>query len=158
LERPMLLTAIVIGHTSSSRRLSHWTKAFTHPKNGTIRFERREYLGKGFSGTWGTVFRERSGIKTHDWLNAMNKDSAFDSLVHNLRIPVPVRREEFVDDIYRMRDEISRLPEVPPMRRSGCHGFSPCIFRDVCFAPERVTPKEVGHIMRSEVTNLVHIG
>jgi hypothetical protein len=35
-------------------------------------------------------------------------------------------------EMERVAAEMASLPEVPPMRLAGCHGFSPCPFLGVC--------------------------
>lgn len=144
LDRPMLLNAISISQSVNGRRVSHWTRAFTHPQNGHIRFQPKHV--EKFAGSWEKVWRESSQVKTEEWLATMQQDEAFVDLVHSLKIPVPKRRQEFLADMKRMGERIEGLPEVPPMRRSSCMGFSPCIFREVCHGPERKMPEYVGFL------------
>jgi hypothetical protein len=148
--REMLLNALVIGSTHNKRRTSHWTRALTHPRNKGIRFKKRSG-GPEFAGSWEPVARESWTGTTEDWLGAMQTDDCFEEAVHSLRISIPPRRQEFLDDMARMHKEMAGLEEDPPMRRSGCFGFSPCVFSDLCHGRDRETPATRGFLKYSDL-------
>jgi hypothetical protein len=131
LNRTILVTAVTIGQSRDKRRHSAWTRCYRHPRNKTFRFQRKT-SEEDFSKTWSPVWREDSGITTEAWLKQMRNDGAITDLVHTVEVPVPRGREIYMGEMKRIAGEMERLPEVPPMRLSGCHGFSPCPFLGVC--------------------------
>lgn len=144
LGRTVLLTAVTIGNSRDKRRHSAWTRCYRHPRNKTFRFQRKT-SEEDFSKTWSPVWREDSGIKTDEWLTQMRADGAIADLVHTVEIPVPKGREAYLEEMKRLAGEMEGLPEVPPMRLSGCYGFSPCPFLGVC--PE-ANPEKRGFARR----------
>jgi hypothetical protein len=149
--REMLLNAITIGSTSKNRRVGHWSRALTHPRNRGIRFKRKTASPSEFAGSWLPVWRENSSVTTEDWLAGMQRDECYEDVVHSLRIGVPARRQEFLEDMARMAKEMAVLPETPPMRRQGCWGFSPCVFAETCHAKEWKSPAEHGWLRYSDL-------
>jgi hypothetical protein len=131
LNRPILVTAVTIGQAREKRRHSAWTRCYRHPRNRTFRFQRKT-SEEDFSKTWAPVWREDSGIKTADWLKQMREDGSITDLVHTVEVPVPKGREAYLAEMSRSALEMDALPDVPSMRLSGCHGFSPCPFLGVC--------------------------
>lgn len=144
LNRPILVTAVTIGNSRDKRRHSAWTRCYRHPRNKTFRFQRKT-SEEDFSKTWAPVWREDSGIKTDEWLTQMRADGAIADLVHTVEVPVPKGREAYLGEMKRLAGEMEGLPEVPPMRLSGCYGFSPCPFLGVC--PE-ANPEKRGFARR----------
>ena len=131
LNRTVLVTAITIGTSQDKRRHSAWTRCFRHPRNRTIRFQKRS-ADEEFSANWEKAWREDAGIKTADWLKMMKEDGCMTDLVHTVQVPVPRGRDAYLKEMERIAGEMAGLPEVPPMRLAGCHGFSPCPFLSVC--------------------------
>jgi hypothetical protein len=131
LNRTILVTAVTIGNSRDKRRHSAWTKCYRHPRNKTFRFQRKT-SEEDFSKTWSPVWREDSGITTEAWLKQMRDDGSITDLVHTVEVPVPRGREAYLEEMKRISGEMERLPEVPPMRLSGCYGFSPCPFLNIC--------------------------
>jgi hypothetical protein len=62
----------------------------------------------------------------------MRDDGSITDLVHTVEIPVPKGRAAYLGEMARIKEEMDGLPEIPSMRLSGCHGFSPCPFLGVC--------------------------
>lgn len=150
-DRPMLLNMIVIGSTVDQRRVSPWTRGYAHPKNGGLRFKKKD--GESLGPGWETVWRERWPGDVNRWMGVMQRDRIFDDLVHTVRLSVPQRRDEYMADMERMEGEMRRLPANPPMRRSGCYRFSPCQFVNVCHLLEPKTPAECGWVSLDSVRN-----
>jgi hypothetical protein len=148
LSREMLINAIVIGQSYGKRRVSHWARTFTHPKNHGIKFKKKT---ETLSASWKQVWREDWNGTTEDWLYQMQKDECFDDLVFALKVGIPNRQEEFVADMMRIGGEMLLLLQNPPMRRSGCFGFSPCPFLETCYRQEAKTPKDVGYLRYSDI-------
>lgn len=152
-DRPMLLNFISIGSTVEGRRVSPWTRAWAHPKNNALRFKKKD--GESLGPGWEQVWRERANTDVMRWLSIMQRDRVFDDLVHSVKVPVPARRDEYLEDIGRIQEEMAALPENPPMNRGGCYRFSPCEFVSVCHGPQKKTPGECGWIKVSDVKNSV---
>jgi hypothetical protein len=146
LNRPVLLNAIAIGSVHQGRRVSAWTQAWTHPKNRHIRFKRKA-SSESFSGAWLKQWREHADLTAEQWLDQMARDGIFADLVHTTLVPVPPRIEETVGDMKRIARELESMQAVPPMRRTGCYGFSPCPFLAVCYGAQEAVPS-VHHFRR----------
>lgn len=151
-DQPIILNFLVIGQSSDNRRSSAWTKGWTHPRNGGLRFKKTDgtSLGEG----WNLQWRERSGLSLERWMARMQTDRVFSDLVHSVRVAVPKRRNEFLREIERIEQEIAALPENPPMRRGSCYGFSPCSFIEVCHAQGVKTPADCGWVKKEDMTKL----
>jgi hypothetical protein len=148
-DAPMLLNFLVIGSSSDNRRISAWTRGWTHPRNFGLRFKKKdgEPMGEGWTQQW----RERSGIPVERWLGKMQSDRSFDDLVHSVRVIVPRRRDDWLRDIERIEREIVALPDNPPMNRGGCYRFSPCVFTEICHGLTFKTPSECGWVKVSDI-------
>lgn len=144
LERPILLTAVTIGTAREKRRHSAWTRCWRHPRNHTFRFQRKNTT-EDFGATWTAIWREDSGIKTDAWMKQMRDDGSVAELVHTVEIPVPKGRSAYLKEMSRISEEMKALSDVPPMRLSGCYGFSPCPFLGVCPASD---PQRLGFARR----------
>lgn len=147
--RPMLLNFLVVGSSSDQRRVSPWTRGYSHPKNNGLQFRKKD--GESLGPGWEPVWRERWQRNCDRWLAVMQRDGVFDGLVHSVRVQVPPRRDEFLADMARLDGEIADLPENPPMRRGGCYRFGACQYVGVCHAQEPKTPGECGWIALSDV-------
>lgn len=153
-DAPLLLNFLVIGTTSEHRRVSPWTRGWTHPKNQGLRFKKID--GSSLEKGWNQVWRERSGLSTERWLQRLQLDHCFQDLVHTVQVNVPRRRLEFLKDIERIEQEIAALPENPPMRRSSCYQIgSTCQFAEVCNGAYNKTPSECGWVKISDITKPV---
>lgn len=144
LNRPILVTAVTIGNAREKRRHSAWTRCYRHPRNRTFRFQRKT-SDEDFSKTWASVWREDSGIPTADWLKQMRDDGSISDLVHTVEVPVPKGREAYMDEMKRISGELQVISDVPPMRLSGCYGFSPCPFVGIC---PSTNPEKFGFALR----------
>ena len=131
LDRAIIVTAIVIGGTQKGRRHSPWTRCYRHPRNGTYRMQRKT-AEEDFSQTWQRMWREDSEIKTEAWLDRMHEDGCMTDLVHSIEVPVPRDKKVYLEQMERLAEMMSALPETPDMRLAGCFGFSPCPFVGVC--------------------------
>lgn len=131
MNRPILVTAVSIGIARDKRRHAAWTRCWRHPRNRIFRFQRKTST-EDFSKTWNSVWREDSGITTEDWLRQMHSDGCMDDLIHTVHVPVLKGKDDYLRDMTRIADEMASLPETPPMRISGCHGWQPCPFLGVC--------------------------
>lgn len=152
-DAPLLLTFMVIGTTSEHRRVSPWSRGWTHPKNQGLRFKKID--GSSLEKGWNQVWRERSGLSTERWLQRLQLDHCFQDLVHTVQVNVPRRRLEFLKDIERIEQEIATLPENPPMRRSACYQIgSTCQFAECCNGAYNKTPSECGWIKREDITKI----
>lgn len=125
--RPMVITAILIGSLRDGFRPSQWTQGFLHPQNGNLRIAKRN--GE-FSESWKKVYREQSGLSTMEWLKIMQDDGAFDDSVFSVTEGVPPNRAEILAQMEQMAKEMT-LPN-PRQTRSACYRFTPCPFLPVC--------------------------
>jgi len=151
-DTPILLNFLTIGQSSDNRRISPWTRGWTHPRNQGLRFKKKD--GDSPGETWNLQWRERSGYPVERWLGRMQVDGVFGDLVHSVQVKIPKRREEYLREIQRIEGEIAELPDNPPMRRSGCYAnFSPCQFLDVCHHQGVKTPSECGWIKLTDIKN-----
>jgi hypothetical protein len=148
LNRPIMLTAISIGSTHDKRRHSAWTRCYRHPRNRTFRLQRKT-SDEDFSKTWAKEWREDTTIATAEWLTQMKRDGCMESLVHTELVPVPKRRVDYLDELYRLAGEMDLLEATPAMRLSGCFGFSPCPFISVCHGAKEPKPELYGFRLRA---------
>lgn len=144
LGRPLLLNALSIGHVLHGRRVSPWTRAWAHPQNGAVRFKRTTSATEGFCETWRKTWRESSDLTTERWLDRMQKDGVLDDVVHTVAAGLPLRVDEIRLDILRRAREMEDRQKLPPMRRTGCYGFSPCPFLCVCYGSGAPLPSAYG--------------
>jgi hypothetical protein len=125
--RPMVITAILIGSLRDGYRPSQWTQGFLHPQNGNLRISKR----KGeFSESWKKVYREQSGLSALEWLKIMQDDGAFDDAVFSVTEDVPKNREEILSQMAEMAKEMTS--PSPRQTRSACYRFTPCPFLPAC--------------------------
>jgi len=136
--RPMLITAIVIGGVRSGLRPSPWTQGFQHPQNGGVRVQKRD--GESFGENWRTVFREQTDLKPLDWLRIMQNDGAFEGRVFTCTEDVPVNRDEVLAEMKRMAGEMGATRQT----RSACYRFKPCPFLPAC--SQGKSPAQLGWI------------
>ena len=109
--RPMVITAIVIGGVRAGLRPSVWTQGYEHPANKGIRIERRE--GE-FNDNWRMVYREQTSLKPVEWLREMQNDNAFEGRVFSFTEDVPRNRQEVLDHLAVMAEEIKGTPFAKP--------------------------------------------
>ena len=148
--RPMVITAILIGSLRDGFRPSSWTQAHAHPTNGIPRIAKRH--GE-FSEGWKKVYREETGKTALEWLGMMQSDGAFDDTVFSVTEDVPKNRPEVLEQMARMAGEM-----ILPMQRqtrSACYRFTPCPFLPSCASC--ASPADLGWTERptqSELTVL----
>lgn len=147
LNTPVLLTAVTIGSVRERHRYSHWTRCHRHPRNRTIRFQRKTST-EDFGKTWLPVWREDSDITTEAWLAQMRRDGCMEDLVSTVPIPVPPRRDDYLAEMARLDGEMKASGATPPMRLAGCFGFAPCQFRAVCHGTKEPRPENYGFHLR----------
>ena len=138
--RPMLINVIVIGQSVHGFRPSPWTQAFVHPENGILRIRRKPSEKTGpnpkFTDNWKKVYRENTDHKAIDWLGFMQKDDAFEGVVHYLTVEP---WGDVLEDMARMAKEIGEGKTT--MRRSACYRYAPCPMAGLCHAPKPLTPE-----------------
>jgi hypothetical protein len=142
LNQTVYITAVIIGASQDKHRHSAWTRCFRHPTNFTLRFQRKDR--EKFSAEWMTQWREDAGVPTDDWLAQMHKDGCMTDLVHTTMVPVPIRKDSYLEEMERLSEEIVRKRETPPMRLAGCFGFNPCPFISVCHGAQPAQPFRYG--------------
>lgn len=125
--RPMTITAILIGGLREGFRPSPWTLGYVHPANGGIRVQRRE--GE-FVDSWRKVYREQAGTTPMEWLRIMQSDGAFEGRVISITEDVPKNRAEVLDQLADMAHSINSGSLA--QTRSSCHRFTPCPFLPAC--------------------------
>ena len=135
--RPMVITAILIGSLRGNYRPSPWTQGFVHPQNGGIRIAKRE--GK-FIDSWEKVYREQSGLTSLEWLRIMQEDGVFPELVHSITEPPPKDRDHLLREMGQMASEMNS--PNPRQTRSACYRFTPCPFLPACSTAR--SPAELG--------------
>ena len=144
LRKPILLTAVTIGGSKDGRRSSPWTRCYQHPKSRQYRFKRKTST-EDFGATWKPIWREDAGFPTADWLTRMKKDGCMADVVDTLTVPMPTRRDAYVQEMMRHAGDMQRwherLGETPPMRLAGCYGWSPCVFLNVCHGSAAPSPE-----------------
>ena len=136
IRKPLMLTAVVIGSTHDGKRISPWTRVYSHPRNRMYRFKRKT-AAEDFGANWEPIWRENSDIPTADWLTLMAKDGCMADGVHTMKIPVPERWTAYMRQMQKLAKEMGEWKplgnqQTPAMRLAGCDGFSPCPFRQVC--------------------------
>ena len=144
--RPMVVTAIVIGGVRNGLRPSPWTQGFQHPANKGIRIQRRE--GE-FIDTWRQVYREQTPLRPVEWLREMQNDNAFEGRVFSFTEDVPLNREEVLEHLQMMAGEIQQgsLRQT----RSSCYRFRPCAFLPACIANQ--SPAQMGWVEKTSLTD-----
>ena len=137
--RPMVITAIVIGGIKAGFRVSPWTQGYEHPQTREMRVQRRE--GE-FNENWRTLYREQTDLKPLEWLRLMQSDGAFENRVFSVTEDVPKNRDEVLESISRMASEMGSLRQT----RSACYRFRPCPFLKSCL--EDQPPAQLGWVER----------
>jgi len=150
LNTTILVTAVTIGPSQGMRRHSAWTRCYRHPRNRTFRFMRKG-TDEDFSKTWTRVWREDAGITTKLWLDKMKEDGCMEDLVHTLQVPPPQYREAYLAEMTRMSAEMAASGPTPPMRLSGCYGWAPCPFLNICPATD---PSKFGFRLRQKTPRM----
>jgi len=142
--RPMVITAIVIGGVRAGLRPSVWTQGYEHPANKGIRIQRRE--GE-FNDNWRMVYREQTSLKPVEWLREMQSDGAFDGRVFSFTEDVPRNRQEVLDHLDVMAGEIKSgsLRQT----RSSCFKFKPCPFLPACITTQ--PPAQMGWVEKTSL-------
>jgi hypothetical protein len=157
LERPLTLTAIILGAQRNGRRHSHWAKAFQHPvQKSALRFAPRS-RDDGFTKGWKPVWREQTEISAQTWLDRMRGDDVLDELIVSRRIQYRADDERMRQarcDIAILADQLQDACTDAPMRRSSCDevGRDACPFQRVCYSPVAITPEELPHLYRLRET------
>ena len=142
--RPMVITALIIGSLRDGFRPSPWTQGFLHPANGGLRIQKRD---GNFNDSWKKTYREQSGVNTMDWLKIMQQDEAFDGLVHTVVEPVWDRAETLAH-MEKMAFEMASSHSR--QTRSACYRFTPCPFLSACSTSR--SPAELGWVERPLIT------
>ena len=145
--RPMVITAILIGSLRDGYRPSPWTQGFLHPHNSLLRISKRE--GE-FSESWKKVYREQSGMSAFEWLKIMQDDKAFDDVVFSVTENPPKDREQILHEMAQMVREMTA--PVPRQTRSACYRFSPCPFLPACTTSR--PPAAAGWVEKAIPSNL----
>jgi hypothetical protein len=149
---PMTIRVLVIGQSRNGKRHGHWTRARQHPHSKRLRFQRKHAKDDGFTGSWGTVWRENTQVGPDPWIEQMARDEVLREVAFEQRVTVPAEwaRQRVLEDIERIGDELEQTVVLPPMTRSACdspiHG--PCRMQCCCYAPGEVTPGETGMFVR----------
>jgi hypothetical protein len=149
LQKPLTLTAVVIGPQRGGRRHSEWAKGLLHPANKQLRFAPRNNKKTGFNDGWNKVWREQETISTERWLQQMSDDGVIDQLIVSRDIAyraddnrmLAARRE--MDDISKLMQSASSLS---PMRRSSCDEWGGCCWQSACYSPVPATPASFPHL------------
>ena len=145
--RPMLLNVLVIGGLRNGFRSGPWVMGFEHPKSGEVRVQKRDGT---FVDSWRSVYREQTSLSAIEWLRIMQSDGAFEERVFSLTQDVPANREEVLDQIRRMANEIKE--GALRQTRSNCYRFKPCPFLPACLSGK--SPSQLGWIEKDSASNL----
>lgn len=163
LERPIVLTIVIIGNQRAGRRHSAWSKGFLHPVKKALRFGRRK-SGKadGFTEGWKEVWREQTEIKAATWLDRMRTDEMLTELISTRRIQYRGDDERMVQarkDMILLADAIEGAREDAPMRRTSCDeiGRGPCPWQALHYSPTPATAEDFPALYRARETPLVAI-
>lgn len=142
--RPMIITALVIGRVQNGFRPSVWTQGFEHPMTREIRIQKRE--GK-FTENWRSHYRENTQIKALEWLRIMQEDGAFEGRVFSAtQNPDP----SVLPQVAATAREMGSMRQT----RSSCYRFKPCPFLPAC--SQSKSPAELGWIEKNSLVNKGH--
>lgn len=130
-ELPMTEIVIVIGQSRDGRRHSPWTKAWTHPVNGSLRMRKRD--GRGFTGDWKPVWREM-GYNREAWLDCMTEDAVLADVLFEVPVEISENKTAIAKLMRRRLKEIEGREGVPPPQPSVCDWPVPCQFRKACWS------------------------
>lgn len=140
--RPMIITALVIGKVQNGFRPSVWTTGYEHPMTREIRIQKRE--GK-FTENWRSHYRENTQIKALEWLRIMQEDGAFEGRVFSVtQNPDP----SVLPQVAQMAREMGSMRQT----RSSCYRFKPCPFLSAC--SQSKSPAQMGWIEKDSLVNL----
>jgi len=143
--RPMVITAIVIGRVQNGFRSSVWTTGHQHPATGEIRVQKRE--GK-FVDSWREVYRENTVLKALDWLRIMQGDGAFEGRVFSVT-QEPVNQKEILAQVAAMAKEMGSIRQT----RSSCYRFRPCPFLPAC--SQAKSPAQLGWVEKDSIASAI---
>lgn len=143
---PMDVYLVCLGQSRNGKRHSSWSKGLLHPRNRQVRFKRQAGKIDGFKETWVPIWREdHQEISRETWLRQMQSDGVLQDLTTSFTVEAlsPFHRNEALDVIQRKADALASVSKLPDPSYSACDWPRPCPFRSVCFAPARVTPKDL---------------
>lgn len=139
--RPMIITALVIGRVQNGFRPSVWTTGYEHPMTREIRVQKRE--GK-FTENWRSHYRENTQIKALEWLRIMQEDGAFEGRVFSVaQSPDP----SVLPQVAEMAREMGSTRQT----RSSCYRFKPCPFLPACSTNQ--SPAKLGWVEKNSLEN-----
>lgn len=158
IERPINLTAVVIGSQRGGRRHTPWAKGFIHPVQKNLRFGRRKAKADGFTDGWKEVWREQSEIKAETWFERMQIDDMVDELIVTRKVQY---REDDARMVQAKSDMLALIPRIEavdrsePMRRSSCDelGRGACPFQPCCYSATLTGPEDLPHLYRIRDTH-----
>lgn len=137
--RPMIITALVIGRVQNGFRPSPWTTGYEHPMTSEIRVQKRE--GR-FVDSWRSVYRENTSIKALEWLRIMQEDGAFEGRVFSVtQSPDP----SVLPQVAQMAREMGSMRQT----RSSCYRFKPCPFLPACSTNQ--SPAKLGWVEKNSL-------
>jgi hypothetical protein len=147
LERPIILTIVIVGAQRGGRRHSAWSKGFLHPIQKVLRFQQRK-KADGFTQGWKECWREQTEIKAATWLDRMRLDEVLPDLIVSRRLLYRADDERMKQ---ARRDMLALIPLMEsatveePMRRSSCDelGKGACPFQAVCYSPTPAGPEDL---------------
>jgi len=117
---PVTILAVVLGPMRNGRRHGPLTKGWLHPRNGELRFQKRD--GSGFDGNWESVWRESYDGSREDWIEAMNEDGLMaETFVVHSAIEFDARESEKVREV-----ALSKLAQVAASGIEATRNLSRC--------------------------------
>src|SRR5262249_9150130 len=97
---PMSIDILTLGASRNGRRHSAWTTGFLHPRNRSLKFQKKSKLDTPLRESWQKIWREdHDQISREEWLGAMQNDYMFDDLVKHVEVRLPD-----VSEIGRIQD------------------------------------------------------
>lgn len=126
---PMDLMVFVLGASRDGRRHGSLTRAWLHPVNQDLRFQKRD--GGEFGGNWERVFREDFNGSREEWLDGMTSDGVLSDAVLTHTV-YPENAEKVKELAYK---KLARMQsgEIPDPQPSRCFSpITPCQFRAAC--------------------------
>lgn len=163
LRAPMMIHAIEIGQMRKERRASPWARGWRHPSmpnvNG-VHFKHRD--GSSFSGWTAMYLADVSHIDADDWVEAMFRDRAVESLIHHVTLNAPSdgvcddTRQQILIEAARMDEAAMGRVSMPwsavPMSRGACDNLVPCPYQMACYSENIVDLAATGMYTRREKT------
>ena len=132
---PMKIGICVVGPRRDGKHHGHWTQAYRHPVNRTIKFRKKNNPEIGFKSSWERIWREDfDEISTTTWLEAMLGDGILPDVCFAVDLPVPAKeaRQEILDLAARRLEEIWTTRTLPGKQLSTCDWPSVCPHRGHC--------------------------